>query len=153
MPTVETALTPTPEGVPVGVGEVTYHRLPVIIDARGNLSVGEFERQIPFMPKRYFMVFDVPSLEIRGEHAHRECHQFLICVRGQCAVIVDDGDNRREVMLNHLSLGLHLPPTTWAVQHRYSSEAVLMVFASHHYDAADYIREYDAFVAFVRQAR
>jgi UDP-2-acetamido-3-amino-2,3-dideoxy-glucuronate N-acetyltransferase len=153
MKSVEVVPTPTPDGVPVGVGAVALHHLPVIADARGNLSVGEFERQIPFIPKRYFMVFDVPSRETRGEHAHRECHQFLICVRGECAVIVDDGRERREIVLDHLSLGLHLPPMTWGVQHRYSHEAVLMVFASHYYDAADYIRDYEEFLGLARGAR
>ncbi len=132
-------------GARVGVGGVTFHRLPVIGDARGDLSVGEFERDIPFVPKRYFMVFDVPSEETRGEHAHRECHQFLICVRGRCSVIIDDGVRRREIVLDHLSQGLHLPPMTWGTQHRYSPDAVLIVFASHHYDAADYIRDYADF--------
>lgn len=131
----------------VGVGDVTLLRLPVVNDVRGNLSVGEFGQDIPFIPKRYFMVFDVPSLETRGEHAHRECHQFLICVRGQCTVIVDDGQTRREVVLDHLSVGLHLPPMTWGVQYRYSAEAALLVFASHHYDPADYIRDYAEYQA------
>lgn len=142
----ETFADAPPTGTSVGVGAVTLHRLPVIGDARGDLSVGEFERDIPFVPKRYFMVFDVPSEETRGEHAHRECHQFLICVRGRCAVIVDDGVRRRELVLDHLSIGLYLPPMTWGTQYKYSKDAVLMVFASHHYEATDYIRNYDDFV-------
>src|SRR4029077_18603419 len=56
---------------------VTLHRLPLIHDMSGDLSVGEFQRQVPFLPQRYFMVFDVPTADIRGEHAHRTCHQFL----------------------------------------------------------------------------
>jgi UDP-2-acetamido-3-amino-2,3-dideoxy-glucuronate N-acetyltransferase len=129
---------------------VTVHRFPVHPDLRGNLTVGEFDRQVPFTPHRFFMVFGVPSREIRGEHAHRECHQFLICVNGSCSVVADDGYKRVEVLLDEPNKGVYLPPMTWGVQYKYSPDAVLLVFASHHYDAADYIREYDAFETAVK---
>ena len=125
---------------------VTIHKLPLIPDIRGSLTVGEFEQHIPFAPKRYFIVFDVPSKETRGEHAHRACHQFLICVRGSCSVLVDDGENRIETVLNSPDLGIHLSPMVWGVQYKYSEDAVLLVFASHHYDSADYIRDYSDFI-------
>jgi hypothetical protein len=124
---------------------VTTHTFPLIPDIRGSLTVGEFEKHIPFLPKRYFMVFDVPSKETRGEHAHRACHQFLICVRGSCAVVADDGVNRTEVLLDTPDQGIYLPPMTWGVQYKYSSDALLLVFASHHYEASDYIRNYSEF--------
>lgn len=130
---------------------VTVHRLPRVIDMRGNLTVGEFGRSIPFEAKRYFMVFDVPSLETRGEHAHRECHQFLICVRGSCALVADDGKDRQEFILNAPDLGIHLPPMTWGIQYKYTSDAVLLVFASHFYDSRDYIRDYAEFLQVARQ--
>jgi len=138
---------------PTGVQGVTFHRFPVIPDLRGSLTVGEFERQIPFTPQRYFMVFGVPNREIRGEHAHRVCHQFLICVRGSCAVVADDGHQRVEVMLDAPELGIYLPPMTWGIQYKYSEDALLLVFASHHYDAADYIRDYDDFLTLARTPR
>ncbi len=134
----------------VGVGAVTLHHFPVITDIRGSLTVGEFERDIPFVPKRYFMVFDVPSKETRGEHAHKACHQFLICLQGSCAVVVDDGAQRREIILDHPSKGLHLPPLTWGIQYKYTQSALLLVFASHHYDNADYIRSYTDYLTEVR---
>ena len=127
------------------VAGVTLHRLPRVVDMRGSLTVGEFDRSIPFAVKRYFMVFDVPSMETRGEHAHRECHQFLICVRGSCAVVADDGKNRQEFLLDRPDVGVHLPPMVWGIQYKYSADAVLLVFASHHYDSADYIRNYAEF--------
>lgn len=130
---------------------VTTHRFPLIPDIRGSLTVGEFEQHIPFAPKRYFMVFDVPSKETRGEHAHRVCHQFLICVRGSCAVLADDGMNRTEVLLDSPDKGIHLPPMIWGVQYKYSEDAVLLVFASHHYDGSDYIRNYSEFLDAVKQ--
>lgn len=132
---------------------VTVHRFPRISDIRGSLTVGEFERTVPFAVKRYFMVFDVPSRETRGEHAHRECHQFLICVRGSCAVVADDGVNRQEFLLDRPELGIYLPPMVWGIQYKYSSDAVLMVFTSHFYDDADYIRDYSEFIATVGGAK
>jgi len=129
---------------------VTVHHFPIIPDLRGNLTVGEFERQIPFVPLRYFMVFGVPSREIRGEHAHLQCHQFLICIRGSCAVVADDGQRRVEVVLDSPNRGLYLPPMTWGVQYKYTPDAMLLVFASHHYDANDYVRDHSAFLKLVQ---
>ena len=128
------------------VGGVTLHHLPKVVDIRGSLTVGEFERTVPFPVKRYFMVFDVPSVETRGEHAHRECHQFLVCIKGSCSVVADDGQNRQEFLLNRPNLGIHLPPMVWGIQYKYSADAVLLVFASHYYDAEDYIRSYADFL-------
>jgi len=128
---------------------VHLHRMSRIVDIRGNLTVGEFDRSIPFVAKRYFIVFDVPSLETRGEHAHRECHQFLICVSGSCAVVADDGKYRQEFLLDKPDLGLHLPPMIWGIQYKYSVDAVLLVYASHSYDCADYIRNYSEFCQIV----
>ena len=124
--------------------------MPRVTDIRGSLTVGEFERTIPFEVKRYFMVFDVPSVETRGEHAHRECHQFLICARGTISVVVDDGQNREEFVLDRPDLGLHIPPKTWGIQYKYSSDSLLLVFASHYYDGSDYIRDYDEFITYVK---
>lgn len=124
---------------------VSLHSMARIVDMRGSITVGEFDRSIPFAVKRYFMVFDVPSMETRGEHAHRECHQFLICVRGSCSVVADDGTHRQEFVLDRPDLGLHLPPMVWGIQYKYSPDAVLLVYASHYYDSTDYIRNYVEF--------
>ena len=131
---------------------VTMHRMHQVKDVRGNLSVGEMSRDIPFEVKRYFLVFDVPSVETRGEHAHRICHQFLICVTGNCSVVADDGAVRREFLLDSPDMGIHLPPGIWGIQYKYSADAVLLVFASEHYDSAEYVRDYDEFLALKRQA-
>jgi hypothetical protein len=95
--------------------------------------------------KRFFMVHGVPGREVRGQHAHRTCHQFLVCVRGSCRLIADDGRRREAFLLNHPGIGVYLPPKTWGVQYDYSPDAALLVFASHAYDAKDYIRDYEAF--------
>ncbi len=131
---------------PMRAEGVQLFRLPLIKDMRGDLTVGEFERSLPFVPRRYFMVMNVPSQEVRGEHAHRECEQLLLCVRGRCQVMTDDGRVRQEFTLDDPTLGLYLPPMTWGVQYKYSADALLLVFASHYYDADDYIRDYQGFL-------
>jgi UDP-2-acetamido-3-amino-2,3-dideoxy-glucuronate N-acetyltransferase len=157
---VDTVSQPHPESesqFPAGPGVsatqvrgVTLRRLKQVRDLRGNLSAGEFTRDIPFAAKRYFLVYDVPSLETRGEHAHRTCHQFLTCVRGSCAVVADDGNRRQEFKLDSADLGIHLPPLVWGIQYKYSADAVLLVFASEHYDAGDYVRSYEQFLEILR---
>ncbi len=135
----------------LGIGGVTLYKLPLVSDLRGNLTFAEYEQYLPFIPRRYFLVFDVPSKDVRGEHAHRECHQFVVCVKGSCSVVVDDGQNRTEVLLNRPNLGLHVPPWVWATEYKYSQDAVLLVLASDVYKAEDYIRDYDTFLKEVRQ--
>lgn len=124
--------------------------LPNVIDVRGNLTFAEFERHIPFEVKRYFLVYQVPLIEIRGEHAHKKCHQFLICVRGRLSVIGDNGSCRVEYILDRPNMGFYMPPMTWGTQYKYSPDAVLLVFASHYYDSDDYIRGYDEFLRLVQ---
>lgn len=133
--------------------DARFFRLPRVSDIRGCLTVGEFERTVPFGVKRYFMVYDVPSVETRGEHAHRECHQFLICVRGSLSVVADNGRERKEFALDSPDIGLYLPPMTWGIQYKYSRDAMLLVFASHYYDPNDYIRDYDEFLVLAGAAK
>lgn len=128
---------------------VQLKNFPMFEDMRGALSVGHFEREVPFHPSRYFLVFDVPSKDVRGEHAHKVCEQFLICVNGSLRVVADDGENREAFVLDRPGQGLYLPAMTWASQYAYSEDAVLLVFASHDYDADDYIRDYGTFQSLV----
>lgn len=116
-------------------------------DLRGSLAAVEMGRDLPFVPARFFAVFGVPSKDVRGEHAHRTCEQVLVCLRGSVRCIVDDGTRRDEVTLDHPGRGLYMPAMTWGTQFDYSPDAVLGVFASLPYDGADYIRDYDDFLA------
>jgi UDP-2-acetamido-3-amino-2,3-dideoxy-glucuronate N-acetyltransferase len=142
---------PAGEGVvPTSVPGVTMHRLRLAEDLRGSLAAGEFTSHLPFTPTRYFLVFDVPGKDVRGEHAHRRCHQFLVAARGSLSVVVDDGERSEEVVLDRPDAGLYIPPMIWAVQYKYSSDALLLVFASDPYDPADYIRDYDEFLAAIQ---
>ena len=139
--------TSEPGVIELGVGAVHVQRFAEFSDLRGRLTAGEFPADaIPFSPQRWFLVYDVPSREIRGEHAHRVCHQFLLCVSGRVTVAVDDGRNRSEVLLDDPTLGIYIPPGVWGSQYRYDADAVLLVLASHPYDPDDYIREYDQFL-------
>ncbi len=131
------------------VSGVQFLHLPVIPDMRGSLSFAEYGQYLPFIPKRFFLVYDVQSREVRGEHAHKELHQFLVCVKGSCSVMVDDGHNREEYVLNTPSAALLIPPMVWGVQYKYTPDAVLMVLASDVYNANDYIRDYNEFISLV----
>lgn len=131
----------------LGVGDTFVKRLKHVSDMRGNLTVGEFTEDIPFEPSRYFLIYDVPSKEVRGAHAHKQCEQFLVCIKGQCSAMVDDGKSRIEINLHSPDQGLYVPAMIWGTQYKYSEDAVLLVFASHAYDDGDYIRNYDEFLA------
>ena len=149
-------LAPPPEepgAVPTRVRGVVFHYLPLIEDLRGNLAVGEAQRHVPFEIRRFFVVFGVEDQKIRGEHAHRTLHQFLICVHGSCHFVADDGENREEYVLDRPNLGLYVPPMIWGVQYKYSPDGVLLVLASDYYNPEDYIRDYSEFLELVRASR
>ena len=135
-----------PASIFLGVGGSQLYLMRRITDSRGSLTVGEVPAEVPFSPERYFAVFDVPSTELRGEHAHKQCQQFLICLHGSCQLLLDDGAERREVILNRPDMGVYMPEMIWGTQYRYSADAVLLVFASHPYDAGDYLRTYNEFL-------
>lgn len=126
------------------------HELPLIEDLRGALTFGELDTHLPFPPKRFFVVYDVPSREVRGEHAHHELHEFLICLRGSCSVALDDGSSHDEVLLDTPTIGLHVPPKLWRVHYKYSPDAILLALCSDIYKPEDYIRDYDNFLAIVK---
>lgn len=125
--------------------------LPHYRDMRGALSVLEEEEALPFSPRRFFFVYDVPSRFVRGEHAHKECHQLLVAAAGSLDAVVDDGQSSVRVRLDTPATGLHLPPGLWGVQMNFSTDAVLAVAASHPYDPDDYIRDYQEFLAYKHQ--
>jgi acetyltransferase-like isoleucine patch superfamily enzyme/dTDP-4-dehydrorhamnose 3,5-epimerase-like enzyme len=119
-------------------------------DIRGQLTFAQWNQHLPFIPQRMFFVHHVPTEQVRGEHAHKECQQILCCVAGFIHVVVDDGTIRDEYVLDTPHRGLLIPPRIWATQYRYSHNAVLAVFASHPYDPDDYIRDYDEFLRYRR---
>jgi len=128
------------------IPEVKTFEFPEISDLRGNLTFAETPGLLPFSPSRFFLIYDVPGKDVRGEHAHKELHQFMICIRGSCAVVVDDGKERFEIALDKPTIGLHVPPMIWATQYKFTQDAVLLVLASDVYKAEDYIRNYDEYL-------
>lgn len=131
------------------VGGCEIWSLPVFSDLRGDLSVIEFSKHLPFAPKRNFFVYGVSSEKVRGEHAHKECKQFLFVLNGSVNVMIDDGKNRQEIVLSAASKGLYMPAGVWGTQYKFVQNSVLCVFASSEYDDADYIRDYSDFLKYV----
>ncbi len=132
---------------------VQFVALTKVTDLRGDLLAIELAKQVPFPVARVFTVMNVPSGHIRGEHAHRVCHQLLVCLQGSVSVAADNGAERREWVLDRPEAALHIRPYTWAAQFRYTADAVLAVFASNPYDESDYIRDYEEFLSAVKARR
>lgn len=122
--------------------------LPKVKNRAGNISIVEGMKNLPFEVKRVFYLYDIPAGEDRGAHAHKECHQFLIAASGSFEVTLDDGINKKTVVLNRPFYGLHIPPGIWAHELNFSSGSTCLVLASHKYNEADYIRSYDDFLKY-----
>ena len=130
------------------VSEAKIIDIPKIEDRRGNLSVVEENHNVPFDIARAYWVYDVPSGESRGGHAHKTLKQLLIAVSGSFTVTIDDGSERRTFLLNHPYQGLIIESGIWRTLDDFSSGAVCLVLASEPYDEDDYIRDYDEFVKY-----
>lgn len=113
---------------------------------QGNLTYVYNGIHLPFAVKRVFYSYDIPGGESRGAHAHKKCHQFLIAASGAFEVLLDDGVNKRTVLLNRPFYGLHVPPGIWASEQGFSSGSICLVLASHGYEKEDYIRDYQDFL-------
>jgi acetyltransferase-like isoleucine patch superfamily enzyme len=143
----------TAGGEQVLVGGARLIRVNKASDLRGDLVAVEFTKSVPFSVARVFCVTNVPSHHVRGEHAHKQCHQLLMCVAGSLSVRIDDGTQQQECILDRPEVGLYIPPLVWAAQYRYSANAALVVFASHSYAAADYIRDYEEYLGMIGHQR
>ena len=119
-----------------------------IHDPRGNLTPIEGGVDIPFDIKRVYYLYDVPGGESRGAHAHKELQQLIIAANGSFTIMLDDGRNKKYFTLNRPYQGLYIVPGIWRDLDNFSSGAVLLCLASEHYDAADYIRDYDEFLKY-----
>lgn len=122
--------------------------LPKNENRAGNITPVHGNLNIPFAIKRVFYSYDIPGGEARGAHAHKKCHQFLIAASGSFEVVLDDGVNKRTVLLNRPFYGLHIPPGIWASEQGFSSGSICLVLASHKYDEVDYIRNYNDFLEY-----
>ena len=122
-------------------------------DERGVLISLEEQRNIPFEIRRcYFMYNLLPGVR-RGFHAHKTLRQVLVCVRGSCKILLDDGTEKVVVPLDRPNKGLYITADTWREMFDFSEDAVLMVLADQLYDESDYIRNYDAFLEHIRKEK
>ena len=121
-------------------------KLPKIKNRSGNITAIENNTHIPFSVSRIFYLYDIPSGEDRGAHAHIKCKQFLVAASGSFEVLLDDGNDKKTVFLNHPFIGLYLPSGIWASLVNFSSGAISLAFASHKYEEDDYIRDYNKFI-------
>jgi hypothetical protein len=132
---------------------ITLIDLPKITDPRGNLTFAEAQSMVPFDIKRVYWVYDVPGGESRGGHAHKHLKQFVVALSGSFTVTLDDGRERKTVLLNHPWQGLLIDVNTWRTLDDFSSGAVCMVLASEHYEEGDYIYDYNEFLKYVGCSR
>ena len=138
-------------GYAKSVFDSSLYELNKMHDAEGNLTYIYQNVHVPFEINRVFYSYDIPGGEERGGHAHKECHQFIIAASGSFEVVLDDGTNKRTVALNRPFWGLHVPPGIWSSEQGFSSGSICLVLASHVYSEADYIRNYDAFLEYIKK--
>lgn len=136
----------------VGVYDCSMIELTRINNRAGNITPVTNNLDIPFKVKRVFYLYDIPGGADRGAHAHKECHQFLVAASGSFEVELNDGKLKRTVRLTQPYLGLHIPPGIWAAEKSFSSGAICLVLASHQYDEVDYIRKYENYIEFRKNA-
>ena len=129
--------------------DINIIELPRVSDPRGNLTFAEEQQLVPFDIKRAYWVYDVPAGESRGGHAHKRLQQLVIAVNGSFTVTLDNGYERRSVLLNHPWQGLVIEVNTWRTLDDFSSGAVCLVLASEHYDEDDYIYDYEEFLKYI----
>ena len=115
-------------------------------DERGSLVALESYKNIPFDIKRVYYIFDTKVDVIRGLHAHKELLQVMVCLKGSCRVVLDNGSTKEQVLLDSPNKGLLIDSMMWREMHDFSADCVLLVLANDHYDESDYIRDYDEFL-------
>lgn len=114
-------------------------------DVRGNLSVIEEYKDIPFKIERTYWIYDVPGGEARGGHAYYENEEIIVALSGSFDVILDDGKEKKTFNLNRSYYGLYVPKLIWREMNNFSTNSLALILASTKYDANDYIRDYDGF--------
>jgi hypothetical protein len=124
--------------------------LPKMADPRGNLTVAEGLKDIPFRISRVYWVYDVPSGESRGGHAHRHCREFIIAAGGSFTVTLDDGKSKKTFLLNHPYQGLLVNKNVWRTLDDFSSGAVCLVLAEDEFSEDDYIRDYSDYIEYLK---
>ena len=122
--------------------------LPKILGKRGNLSIIEQYKNVPFKIARTYWIYDVPGGEKRGGHAYRENEEFIVALSGSFDVVLDDGKNKEIFSLNRSYYGLYIPKGLWREMNNFSTNSLALVLASTPYNAEDYIYDYQTFLSF-----
>lgn len=125
--------------------------LPKILDKRGNLSIIEEFKNIPFKIERTYWIYDVPGGESRGGHAYRENEEFIVALSGSFDVVLDDGSNRKVFSLNRSYYGLYVPKGLWREMNNFSTNSLALILSSTVYEEKDYIRDYNEFLKMKRK--
>jgi dTDP-4-dehydrorhamnose 3,5-epimerase-like enzyme len=128
------------------VYDCTVVDLPQVHNDAGNITAVENNKNIPFEIKRIYYLYDIPGGEGRGAHAHKKLQQFIIAASGSFDVVLDDGNAKRVITLNHPNRALHIVPGIWRELRNFSSGAICLVLASEVYDEGDYLRNYKNFI-------
>lgn len=127
--------------------------LPRIMDPRGNLTVAEQLKNVPFEIRRVYWTYDIPSGEHRGGHAHKQCRELIIAVSGSFTVTLTNGQSRCLYLLNHPYQALLVEAGVWRTLEDFSSGAVCLVLAEDYFDEDDYIRSYNVFLDYVKGSK
>ncbi len=127
--------------------------LPKLEDPRGNLSFIEEERHIPFKINRTYWIYDVPGGQVRGGHAFRSQQEFIVALSGSFEVEIHDGNEATIYALNRSYYGLFIPAGLWRQMKNFSTNSLALVLSSTHFDEADYIRNFEEFVQYRKNAR
>jgi len=125
--------------------------LPKISDPRGNLTFIEQMKHIPFEIKRVYWIYDVPGGEMRGGHAFMEQREFIVALSGSFDVVINDGTSEQRHHLNRSYFGLYVPAGLWRQMDNFSTNAVAMVVSSTNYREEDYIRDFDAYLNYIKK--
>ncbi len=128
------------------VNDCTLITLPQVGDRNGHITAINGHAEIPFEVKRVFYIYDIPSGESRGAHAHKKCHQFITAASGAFEVLINDGKSQKVISLSQPNVGIHVPPMIWASEINFSSGAICLVLTSHEYDETDYLRDFEEYL-------
>ena len=135
----------------MNIEKARIRELPKILDRRGNLSIIEEFKNIPFKIERTYWIYDVPGGEKRGGHAYKENEEFIVALSGSFDVVLDDGSNRKVFSLNRSYYGLYVPKGLWREMNNFSTNSLALILSSTVYEEKDYIRDYNEFLKMKRK--
>lgn len=125
--------------------KINFYNFNIMGDETGSLVALEANKNIPFEIKRVYYIFDTQKGVVRGKHAHRDLKQIVICVKGNCKILLDNGKEKEEIILNSPDKSIYIDGIIWREMYDFSDDCVLVVLANEYYDENEYIRDYKEF--------